>query len=86
MARTMMMMERDKKAMKTAGDVVKMGKKMEKHEMTEIKEAKGKHHNGMAKHHKSMAKHHEGIAKHHEGMAKQHEEMKHTKKMHHKKG
>lgn len=73
---------KDKHNKQRAEKIVKLGKKMETHEMEEMK---GKtHHHGMAKHHKSMAKHHEHIAKHHEGMAGHHEKMKTHKHAEHK--
>lgn len=63
----------DRKAKNDARKVINLGKKMEAHEMAEMKHA----HHSVGKHHKAMAKHHEAIAKHHHEMAGHHAKMKH---------
>lgn len=63
----------DKRAKADAKKVVQLGKKMEAHEMAEMKHAHKhheKHHKETAKHHHEIAKHHSIIAKHHEKIAK----------------
>ena len=68
----------DQKAKSNARKVINLGKKLEEHEMAEMKMA---HH---AKHHKAMAKHHEHIAHHHHKMAESMKHAKHEGAKHHK--